>query len=56
VGVLAAGLVAEGLAPSGAVAASGAVGLFAVVLPLLAFRRTRGHVAPAAAGAGSSVA
>jgi MFS family permease len=55
VGALGAGLVAEGLAPSAVVAVSGALGLLAVVVPLLAFVRTRGHVAPAPARAGSSV-
>jgi MFS family permease len=54
VGVLAAGLVAEGLPPSLVVAASGAVGLLAVAVPLAVYRRTQGHVAPAGVTAGSS--
>jgi MFS family permease len=54
-GVLAAGLAAEGIAPSGVVALSGALGLLAVILPLLAYLRTQGHVAPAGAAAGSWV-
>ncbi len=56
VGVLGAGLVAEGVAPTAVVAACGAVGLLAVVVPLVAYGRTQGHVAPGAGGAGSSVA
>jgi MFS family permease len=54
VGVLGAGLVAEGLPPTGVVAVSGAVGLLAVVVPLIAYVRTQGHVAPAAGTEGSS--
>jgi hypothetical protein len=54
-GVLGAGLAAEGIAPSGVVALSGALGLFAVILPLLAYLRTQGHVAAPEAAAGSSV-
>jgi MFS family permease len=53
-GVLAAGLAAEGIAPSGVVALSGALGLLAVILPLVAYLRTRDHVAPPGSGAGSS--
>ncbi len=55
VGVLGAGLAAEGIAPSGVVALSGALGLIAVIVPLMAYLRTQGHVAPAGAAAGSSV-
>jgi hypothetical protein len=55
VGVLGAGLVAEGLPPTAVVAVSGAAGLLAVVVPLVAYVRTQGHVAPGAAAAGSSV-
>ncbi len=54
VGVLAAGVAAEGLAPSAVVALSGLAGLLAVLVPLLAYGRTQGHVAPARAAAGSS--
>jgi MFS family permease len=54
-GVLAAGLVAEGIPPSAVVALSGGVGLLAVIPPLLAYLRTQGHVATAGAQAGSSV-
>jgi hypothetical protein len=53
--VLAAGLVAEGLAPGGVVAVFGAVGLLAVTVPLLAFVRTQGHMAEGRAAAGPSV-
>jgi MFS family permease len=55
IGVLGAGLVAEGFAPTVVVAVSGAVGLLAVVVPLVAYVRTQRHVAPGAAAAGSSV-
>ena len=55
VGALLAGLAAEGIAPSGVVVLCGAVGLAAVVLPLLAFVRTQGHVAAEPASAGRSV-
>jgi MFS family permease len=55
IGVLGAGLVAEGLAPTGVVAVSGAVGLLAVVVPLVAYVRTQGHMAAAGSAAGSSV-
>jgi MFS family permease len=54
-GALAAGAAAEGLPPSGVVALCGAVGLAAVVLPLLAFVRTQGHMAAEHAAAGPSV-
>ena len=43
IGVLAAGLAAEGVAPSVVVALSGGLGLLAVAPPLLAYRRTQGH-------------
>ena len=56
IGVLAAGVAAEGIAPSLVVALSGAAGLVAVLLPLVAFGRTQRHVAPVGAAAGSSVA
>ena len=56
VGVLAAGLAAEGFAPTTVVALSGVAGLVAVAVPLLAYGRTQGHVARAGAAAGSSVA
>ena len=55
VGVLGAGLVAEGLAPTVVVAVSGAAGLLAVVVPLVAYVRTQRHVAPGATAAGSSM-
>jgi MFS family permease len=54
IGVLGAGLAAEGLPPSGVVAVSGALGLLAVVVPLIAYVRTQGHVAPVDSAAGSS--
>ena len=54
-GALAAGAAAEGLAPSGVVVLCGAVGLAAVVLPLLAFVRTQGHVAAEHVAAGPSL-
>ncbi|WP_448624685.1 MFS transporter [Geodermatophilus sp. URMC 64] len=54
-GALGAGLAAEGLAPSGVVVLCGALGLAAVVLPLLAFVRTQGHVAGEQPAAGPSV-
>jgi hypothetical protein len=53
-GALGAGLAAEGVSASGAVALSGAVGLVAVAPVLVAFRRTRGAVAASAAGEGRS--
>jgi MFS family permease len=55
IGVLGAGLLAEGLSPTGVVAVSGAAGLVAVVVPLVAYVRTQGHVAATGEGAGSSV-
>jgi MFS family permease len=56
IGVLGAGLVAEGMPPSGVIALSGAAGLLAVAVPLIGYRRTQGHVAPVREAAGSSVA
>ncbi|MGK5113613.1 MULTISPECIES: MFS transporter [unclassified Geodermatophilus] len=53
-GVLAAGLAAEGLSAGGVVALIGGIGLVAVVLPLLSFTRTQGHVAAEASAAGPS--
>lgn len=59
VGALAAGLAAEGLAPSAVVALAGGIGLVAVVPPLLAYGRTRapsgGDVAQERRAAGPSV-
>jgi MFS family permease len=55
IGVLAAGVAAEGIAPTVVVALSGVAGLVAVLVPLVAYGRTQGHVAPAADPAGSSV-
>ncbi|MGY1617045.1 MFS transporter [Geodermatophilus sp. SYSU D00691] len=54
-GALGAGLAAEGLPASGVVALCGALGLAAVVLPLLAYVRTGGHMAGDCRGAGPSV-
>ena len=56
IGILAAGMAAEGLPPSGVVVLSGGLGLAAVVLPLLAYGRTQGHVAVEPSAAGRSVA
>ena len=55
-GALGAGLTAEGISPSGAVALSGVLGLIVVAPILLAFRRTQGSVAAVAAGEGPSEA
>jgi MFS family permease len=55
-GALGAGLAAERISPSGAVAVSGALGLIVVTPILLAFRRTQGSVAAAPAGEGPSEA
>jgi MFS family permease len=55
IGAVAAGLAAEKLLPSGVVVLCGAVGLAAVVLPLLAYVRTQGHVAGDRPAAGPSV-
>jgi MFS family permease len=54
-GALGAGAAAEVLAPSGVVVLCGALGLAAVVLPLLAFVRTQGHMAAERARTGPSV-
>jgi MFS family permease len=56
VGALGAGLAAEGISPSGAVALSGVLGLIVVAPILLAFRRTQGSVAAVPAGEGPSEA
>ena len=56
IGVLAAGLAAEGVAASSVVALSGGLGLLAVVLPLVAYRRTQGHVATGPGAGGPSEA
>ena len=54
VGVLLAGLAAEAFSPAGVVAVSGALGLLAVVAPLIAFTRTAHHIAaPAPVGTSS---
>lgn len=45
IGVLLAGLAAEGMSPAGVLVLSGGVGLLAVVVPLVALVRTRGHMA-----------
>lgn len=55
-GALAAGLGAEGMSASGVLALSGGLGLVAVAPALVAYRRTRGSVAAACAGAGPSQA
>jgi MFS family permease len=55
-GALGAGMVAEGVSPSGAVALAGALGLVVVAPMLVAFRRTQGSVAGAPAGKGPSEA
>jgi MFS family permease len=55
-GALGAGLAAEGLSASGAVAVAGALGLLAVTPMLVAFRRTQGSMAAAASGKGPSKA
>jgi MFS family permease len=52
IGAVAAGLAAEGVAPSGVLALCGGVGLLAVVPPLLGYRRTRGSSAARPAGEG----
>jgi MFS family permease len=53
-GALTAGLAAEGLSASGAVALSGALGLVAVAPVLVAFRHTQGSVGGSAASEGPS--
>jgi MFS family permease len=54
IGALGAGLLAEGFRPSAVVAVCGGVGLLAVVVPLVAFRRTQGHMATTDPAAGPS--
>ncbi|WP_345771876.1 MFS transporter [Geodermatophilus sabuli] len=54
-GVLVAGLAAEGLPAGAVVALIGGTGLLAVVWPLLSYGRTQGHVAATATPAGRSV-
>ena len=54
IGALAAGLVAEGVAPSGVMALCGGLGLIAVVPPLLGYWRTQGHMAAPAGAEGPS--
>ncbi len=54
IGALGAGLLAEGIAPSAVVAVCGGVGLLAVVVPVVGFRRTQGHMAVTAPAAGPS--
>jgi hypothetical protein len=56
VGVLAAGALAETLSAGGVVVVAGALGLAAVVGPLLAFHRTGGSVTGGRTAAGPSVA
>jgi MFS family permease len=55
VGVLVAGAAAEDMPPAAVVALAGGVGLAAIVLPLLAYARTQGHVAADAPAGGRSV-
>jgi hypothetical protein len=55
-GALGAGMVAEGVSPSGAVALAGALGLVVVAPMLVAFRCTQGSVAGVPAGKGPSEA
>jgi MFS family permease len=55
-GALGAGLAAERISPSGAVALSGVLGLIVVAPILLAFRRTQGSVAAVPPGEGPSEA
>jgi MFS family permease len=55
IGALAAGLAAEGVAPSGVMALCGGLGLLAVVPPLLGYRRTQGHMAAGTAAEAPSV-
>ncbi|HEY4602966.1 MAG TPA: MFS transporter, partial [Blastococcus sp.] len=54
VGALVAGVAAEALSVSAAVALSGGLGLLAVAPILVAYRRTRGSVAAAEPGEGPS--
>jgi MFS family permease len=53
-GALVAGLAAEGVSASGAIALSGALGLLTVAPMLVVFRRTQGSVASVPAGEGPS--
>jgi hypothetical protein len=54
IGVLAAGMAAEGLPASAVVALIGGVGVLAVLPPLVAYVRTRGHMAGPGAAEGPS--
>jgi MFS family permease len=54
IGALGAGLGAEGVSASGVLAWSGGLGLIVVAPALLAYRRTRGHMAPDGAAEGPS--
>jgi MFS family permease len=56
IGALAAGLGAEGVSASGVLGLSGGIGLIAVAPALIAYRRTRGHMAVADATEGPSTA
>ena len=56
IGVLGAGALAEGLTPATVVVLIGALGLLAVVPPLVGYVRTQGHVAAAPQAAGPSEA
>ena len=56
IGVLGAGALAEGLTPGTVVVLIGALGLLAVVPPLVGYVRTQGHVAAAPQAAGPSEA
>lgn len=55
-GALAAGLAAEGVAPTSVVALCGGVGLLAVLPPLVGYGRTQGHMAPGTPAEGPSTA
>ena len=56
IGAFAAGLGAEVLSPGGVVALSGGLGLLLVAPPLIAYRRTQGHMAAGTAAEGPSTA
>lgn len=56
VGLLVAGALAEGLSAGGVTAVAGALGAVAVVVPLLAYRRTGGSLASGRQAAGPSTA
>jgi hypothetical protein len=56
IGVLLAGVAAEAMSPAGVLALYGGVGLLAVVVPLMALTRTRGHMAADVVTAGPSKA